>query len=309
MDRTIRIETNSPTVIEHARRALGANGDAPSGEAQCLWRVVTEATAGSQSTWPEMTAFSDQDLAFVNMAERGFLAADLSAREAVAFVAEEWANDELGFRRPFLAMLFSITAPCLQLLPVSAACVAFGQRGLLVFGPPRSGKTTSAYLAVQMGLEFHADQVVFLDVEGAHLRAWGEFWPAVFHAGASFLPPDVVATAQPFRYGLESCLYTEKPARPVGSPRAVVPASCIFLEAQDSRPLRLLPLGGAELAARLKPYCLFGCPAGSDDSLVTIWNRLRALPASRLAYDGDCEAAAIFLRSLLTGQELLEGIS
>jgi hypothetical protein len=308
MERTIRLESNSPIVIEYTRRALGTIGEAPAGKADCLWRVVTEAGFDFKATWPEMIAFSNQDLVFINLEQRGFLAADLGTREAVAFVAEELVNDELGFRRPFLAMLFSITAPCLRLLPVMAACVALGPRGLLIFGPPRSGKSTSACLAGGLGLKFHADQVVFLDAEGEGLRAWGEFWPALFYQETSFPPADVAAIAQPFYDGRQTYLYLDSASRLAGPPHAVTPTCCIFLEARDSQPLRLLPLGRAELAARLNQYCLFDKGQLGDASLDAALNRLQGLPAYRLAYEGDCAAAAIILRSLLKSQELFAGL-
>jgi len=303
MERAIRLETNSPIVVEHTRRLLGANDEAMSGEADCVWRIVTEAGFGFKPAWPEITAFCDEGLVFINIDQRGFLAADLSAREAVGFMAEEWVNGELGFRGPFLEMLFSITAPTLRLLPASAACVALGQRGLLVFDAPRTGKTTSAYLPGVPGSEFHADQAVFLDADTDSLRAWGKFWPVL--SPTSLLPADVVATAQPFRPGSETVLCVDRASRPDGPHRAVVPTYCVFLETHDSQPFRLLPLGRAEFEVRLKRYCLFD---GSDPDTLSglVLNRVQALPAYRLAYNGDHASAAIILRSLLTGQELFE---
>ncbi len=102
------------------------------------------------------------------MGQRSFIAVDLQAREAVGILPEFLALDQIGFASVFLSSLLYLTSPALGLTPVSAACVAKGEKGLLLFGPPNSGKTTSSYWAKKnLGMDFHADQAVFLELNPA----------------------------------------------------------------------------------------------------------------------------------------------
>jgi hypothetical protein len=62
----------------------------------------------------------------------------------------------------------------------------------------------------------------------------------------------------------------------------------------------LLQLGRAEFEVRLKRQRLFDDSDLGDTLSGTVLNRLQALPAYRMTYDGDCAAGAILLRSLLS---------
>src|SRR5439155_18092630 len=108
---------------------------------------------------------SDHTMRYINVGQRSFVGVDLRAREAVGILPESFARDEAGFSSVSLASLLYLTALALGLTPISAACVAKGKKGLLVFGPPNSGKTTSSYCARKLGLEFHADQAAFLELD------------------------------------------------------------------------------------------------------------------------------------------------
>src|ERR1019366_8266400 len=123
-----------------------------------LWRLIGEKDADAYPAWPKMAAFSDDGLRYVNLGQRSFFAGDLDAGKAIGFLSEKLVNDAVGFNSVFAATLFDMTAPALRLVPIGAACVGLNGKALLVFGPPRSGKTTSAYLAGKVGLEFLADE-------------------------------------------------------------------------------------------------------------------------------------------------------
>ena len=158
MTRTIRLETNSPVVLKQVIECFKRYAPVVSGPAQSTWKIVCESREDSDLSWPPLTAFGDQTLRYINVGQRSFIAVDLQAREAVGVLPEHLAQDEAGFLSVFLGSLFYLTAPALGLIAVSAACVAAEDRGLLMFGPPKSGKTTSSYWAQKLGLDFHADQ-------------------------------------------------------------------------------------------------------------------------------------------------------
>src|SRR5262245_15473169 len=127
MGKQIRIETDSPIILSRITEAFNHTELPPTGAPQVLWRLVCEPRKESCMSWPSMTGFCDRSLRFINLGPRGFVAADLVAREAVGVLPESLCEDDIGFSTVFLASLLHLTAPALGLTPVPAACVARGQ--------------------------------------------------------------------------------------------------------------------------------------------------------------------------------------
>jgi len=306
MGRTIRLETNSQLILDQVVRVLERYKGAACSAPEFLWRIVTEHRAGMAPPWPEISAFSEDGLRLISIGQHSFLGVDLEGREAVGILAEALAADEAGLRSPFLDDLFCMTASALRLLPMSAACVALGEKGLLVFGPPNSGKTTSSYLAARLGLEFQADQEVFLEVEAGKLRAWGDFLPAAFRPEALQLLPELHALAHPFHYRDLTFFYLEK--KNFQSPQAhpVIPVCCVFLDRCRAQVARLAPLSSVELSYRLAECQLFKDDQEFEGQRTAVLQALGELPAYSLAYGSDPGAAAAFFPRLLSGQILEE---
>ncbi len=297
MGRTIRLETNSPTVLSQTRRLFERYaGQAPS-QPEFLWRIVSEADPAVTPPWPEVSAFSDEGLRYVSFGHRSFLAVDLEAREGVGFLAEGLAQDEPGFSCPFLERLFLLTSSALGLTPVGAACVSLDERALLVFGPPGSGKTTSCYLARKLGLEWHADQATFLELAGDGLRAWDEFWPAAFRLEALRFLPGLEALTRPFHYRDLTFLYMEKSPRHDARAHSVVPVCCVLLEREAVAAAQL-----TRLSLRPEGYLLFREEERFKAQQAPVLRALARLPAYHLTYGSNPLEAASLFRSLLEAQ-------
>jgi len=305
MGKSIRVETDSSLILKRATRAFARferalNGPPP----EFRWRIVCEPSEESKVCWPPLTAFSDQAMRYINIGRRSFVAMDLLAREAVGILPESFAKDEAGFSSVFLASMFYLTAPVLGLLPVSAACVAKGEKGVLLFGPPYSGKTTSSYSARKLGLEFHADQSVFLELDSGALRAWGDFWPAAFRPETTRFLPELSALARPFSYRDRTFLCLDKEPSISRNAESVIPAACIFLERGDTAP-RLIPLSSHDIRNRFVLTTPFKDDAGSREEREAVFEALSRLPSYRLLY-GDPSVAAVFFRSVLNTHHLME---
>jgi hypothetical protein len=300
MGRAVRLETNSAALLERIRYALEVYGGAArSTRSDFLWRLVTEPDAAFEGQWPEMVAFSDAGLSLVNIGQRSFIAADLDAREVVSFLEERFTKDELGFERLFLAALVTSTAPALGLTPASAACVAQEDRGLLIFAPPRHGKTILGYVASKHGLEFHADDLVFLDSDS---RAWGEFWPIAFYEDAAQLLPELLAITRPFSYAGSAYLYLGRGMGNGSAARAVRPVSCVFLELKKGDAMQVARLSQNDVDARLDRNCLVQSGA-LRPTQAEVLESLRRLPAYHLSYGCDPAQAASLFPRLISGGE------
>jgi hypothetical protein len=296
----VRVETDSPAVLRRIEETFITTEVVPKGPPQFLWRIACEPRREPYSSWPSMTAFCKGSLRYINLGQFSFIAADLEAREAVGVLPEALCDDEVGFSTVFLASLLHLTAPALGLTAISAACVSKGGNGLLLFGPPNSGKTTTSYWGKKLGLEFHSDQAVFLELDGGAVYAWGEFWPAAFRPETVQFLPELPELARSFTYRDRAFLCVDKAALSGANRGRVKPVACIFLERNAASSPRLVSLPRWEI-----PDQIF-TDAGSVEDRNAILALLGKVPAYRLLYDDDPSIAARFFRSVLDAHQLME---
>jgi hypothetical protein len=306
MGRHIRVETDNPAILKNAERFLNCSEGTNNAPSQFLWRIVSEPGDDATATWPPMTAFSDYNMRYINIGQRCFVAVDHGARQAVGVIPEHLANDETGFSSVYLASMFYLTAPALGLVAVSAACVSMEGRGLLLFGVPGSGKTTASYLSTRFGLEFHADQAVFLDKKGRTLRAWGEFWPAAFREDALQFLPDLAGKSLPLTYCDRTFLCVGKSRSHPAAAHSVTPVSCIYLQRQAETSPKLVPIRQDETWSRLSAFVPFLENMSAASERDSVFNSLSRLPAYNLVYGSDPSEAVVFLRSMLRTHHPME---
>ena len=317
MGRTVRLETNSLMVLNETQRLFQRYADSAQGEGRrpdivsagtpgFRWRIVTESQPVMKPPWQRMTAFSDHGIRYTSIGQRNFVAVDLERCEAVGFLAEGLASDAAGFCSLILDPLFCMTAAALGLTAVFSSCVGLEGRGLLVFGAPGSGKTTSSYVAGAMGLEFCADQATFLELEGDTLRAWAGFLPAAFRAGILHFLPQLRDVTRPLRYLESTFLELEMVAPSLGRPVSLAPVGCVFLDRSAARPARLVPLKPSELSRRLESALLFREESRFNVQRWAVLSALARLPASLISYGEDPAEAAVFFPSLLGSKSAAE---
>jgi len=307
MGRTIRLETNSRHILEHATKLFAPYPGSPDGHPEFLWRIVSQSHPQMNPPWPKRSAFSHQGLRFAEFGQRNFLAVDLEAREGIGYLAEGLAEDDLGLTWPFIDTIFYLTAGSLGLASLTSTCIALGEKGLLVMGPPDSGKTTASYLAAKAGFAFHADQAVFLEMGCDGVRAWGDFFPAVFRPQALQFLPELRTSAHPFSYCDLSFYYLNKRRFQCERAYPVVPVCCLFLERKSAPAPRLYPVSRPDLSRRLSEYLPFKDEDRFNAHRTRILDSLVELPAYHLAYGSDPAVAAVFLRDLLSRHETPRG--
>jgi len=300
MQRTVRLETNSSALLALTLQFFERYQYGTVRQPDFLWRLVCESDPRVKSTATELSAFSDLGLRYVNIGQRGFLAVDLEQREAVGFLAEQFVEGDPRFRhRPPLDILFCMTAASLGLTALSGGCVGVGDRGVMIFGPPNSGKTTASYLAARRGMEFHADQVVFLDMNCNSLRGWGDPFPAVFRPETLQFLPELGETARHSTYSDLSFYYFDKSPLQARWARPVIPVCSLFLKRGASGEPRLSEMPREEVSSRLRECMLFNEGPRFDAQITAVLTALAAEPVYNLQYGSDPEIAASFIEKIL----------
>jgi hypothetical protein len=300
IQRTVRFETNSEELLALALKFFERYQHGTVQSPEFLWRLVCESDPHVQSTAGELSAFSDLGLRYVNIGQRGFLAVDLERREAVGFLADQFVEDDPRFRhRPPLDILFCMTAASLGLAALSGGCVGVEDRGVMIFGPPNSGKTTACYLAARLGMEFHADQVVFLDMSSKVLRGWGDPFPAVFRPATLDFLPELRKTARGSTYADLSFYYFDKSPLQARRAQPVTPVCSLFLERGSAGEPRLREMTREDAVPRLRECMLFNEDPRFDEQISTALTALAARPVYNLQYGDDPRIAATFIEKML----------
>lgn len=301
LGRAVRLETNSSKVLKHMAELFPRYQAASNGRPEFLWRIVVDPDVPFFQPWPRRSTFSGDGLRFAQFGQKNFLAVNLEAREAIAFVAEGLVEDAPGFTSPFIDTLFYMTAGSLGLVPLAAACVSAGTKGILVLGSPNQGKTTASYLAAQDGLTFHADQSVFLEIASDGLRAWGDFVPIAFRPETLQFLPELESRTRSFSYCDFNFYYMHKDKLDSEQSNYVTPIGCVIFERESSSVPRLVRIAKPDFASSLSEYIAFQDDDRFEKQRLAILAALAELPAYHLAYDRNPASAAPFLRQLLTG--------
>lgn len=301
MGRTVRLEASGAAILELARSFFRSHQVGTEGVPEFHWRIVCEPDPTVTSTTVPLSACSDPGLEYVSLGQRGFLAVDFENREAAACLSEQFLEDVARFRhRPPLDILFCMTAPSLGLTTLSGACVGVADRCALIFGPPNSGKTTSSYLAARAGMDFHADQIIFLDMRDASLRAWGDPFPVVFRPEARQFLPELESTAIRSTYEhLEFYYFDKSPLQPRFA-KPLTPVCGLFLNRNAEGDKQLTALKKTDALSRLHDCLLFDEDERFDEQISAALSAVSCIPIYDLSYRQDPGIATGVIKELLS---------
>ncbi len=303
LGRTGKLETNSAAILDSFHTLFSRQAVSINSSLRFNWRIVSDQDGVMSPPWPLLTAFSSNGLRFVNIGQRSFVAVHLGTGEAVGFVPETLVKDEPGFAGVFLATLLHLTMPVLGLTAFQAGCLSRNGKGLLLLGPPRSGKSCCAYAARKLGLEFHSDMATFLELGEGKLRAWGEFWPALFREEAVLLFPELRNFGRRLEHQSETFLSLDKTLFGGCFSHSVTPVLAVVLERGSAK-----TPGVTQLASREYYDALQASLSLEEEPLYQVQqekllSKLCEIPAYRLAYGNDPADAAMLCDNLLTAHD------
>jgi hypothetical protein len=240
----------------------------------------------AQAPWPKPYVRGRDHLVFAGFDTGSSMLADLRTRRVMGRFSPAMAADTTYWRTVIFPMLLSVLAGSVGLVELHASCVAKDQRGLLLVGPSRSGKSTLAMALIEAGFRLLSDDRTFCSLKHDKLLAFGMPRPLKLRREAATWfegfrdrePVDVqdgelVFHCEPnLRFGHE-CF-------PECEPRLLV-----FLDRQQSSGFCMTRMNRSEARSRIEQDLLAEAPEAVQKQTETI-DELLALPCWRLKYGG-----------------------
>jgi hypothetical protein len=183
-----------------------------------------------------------------------------------------------------LPILLTIVGASVGVAELHCSCVARKQKGLLLVGPGRSGKSTLAVALAQAGFGFLSDDRTFCSCRKGKLLAWGLATTLKLRgdAGTYFSelqgeePTDLQNGERVFRLEPEAGLGLKRVRR-------CEPRSLVFLERNDGLAFGLTPMSSEEAAARLEEDLVAEMPDAGARQMEVV-GKLAELPCWLLQY-------------------------
>jgi hypothetical protein len=209
--------------------------------------------------------------------------------------AEEIPYWERSF--PFRQILSWWFGP-LALQPVHAACVAWGDQGILMPGISGSGKSTTSLKLSLLGFDLLGDDYVLLDTT-REPKVWSLFRSAKLSDGSLKLLPELGGHARRYR-PLDEKLTVFWPPPEAGRMREAVDLAAIVLpKVTKAARTTLEPASPGEVVLSLAPTTINHLDVPAPKVLSMARDLSGRLPAYRLLLGSDFERSAEILKDVL----------
>jgi len=310
----MRLETNSPRILEACRMSFGRYGSPPSSDhprVQIAMRLLVDETFTEEPPWPDPIFRGQGDIFYVTVGKQNTAIAHLQNGFATGFVAPAMARDTVFLRNTFL--------DCLVLTMLThgragthtyahASAVAWGNRGLIFSGPSQSGKTTLAFACARRGFNVVSDDVVYLRDGDAGLTVWGKPWHLRFLPDCTRFFPELKDAAAHLRFAGKDCVEVDVDEIFPGRTQTRCQPEAIFFLQRRPGPAAYEPLdpqGALELLAR----DLVQDKAEAIERHRRFWLALIHRGCYLLRFDEDLDAAVRLLERFLQQPASARGVS
>jgi hypothetical protein len=280
------VQTNWEPILEAAEQAfLPLESDAK--ETDFSLRLWVDPQSSSQPPWPKPFLRGLDYLVFASFDSDSFMLVDLHKCRVTGRFSASMGSDRDYWQAVIFPMLMSLIAASVGVVELHCACIVKNNKGYLLAGPSRSGKSTLVTALARAGFAFLSDDRTFCSTGKEGLSAWG-IVPSVklrhearlwFHELAQREPTD--------RVNGESILRFD-PERQLGLKRAKFcePECLIFLDRREGPEFCLQAVFPQEAAQRLDRELMVEPPALMENQRRVI-ERLVAMPCWQLQYWGE----------------------
>lgn len=295
----LEIETNSAQVLAAAATSWPETQGLFS-EPRLQMRVLVAPSETNQPAPPPQYRAQDHFLCLA--ADRNHAATcDLEAATAVCWISAAAAANQAAFRYHYLEGIVYSLLSYQRLTPVHASCVAAGETGALLSGPPGTGKSCLAYACARAGLTFVSDDVGYLLRGDADSRLIGRPRFLRLRPSAVTLFPDLRGIPVGADVGGEPILEVQlDKLNGIRTARECRATATVFLERRPNASpalTRLDPRAALDLLVRDLPVI----SEAANRSQVAALEALVQRGTHRLTYSG-LDAAVERIRELLQGR-------
>jgi hypothetical protein len=280
-----RFSTNSEPLLEAARESFLQIAGFP-GSVDFSVRFWVDHRDSAQPPWPKPYVRGLDHLVFAGFDSGSSMLADLRTCRVIGRFSEGIANDRNYWKTVIFPILLTVVGASVGITELHCACVAKDQKGLLLVGPGRSGKSTLAAALAQSGFGFLSDDRTFCSWREGKLWAWGLATTLKLRcdAGAYFgelqgeKPTALHNGERGFRLDPELDLGLERVRR-------CEPRLLVFLERRENSTFSLTSMSPDEAAARLEEDLVEESPDAAARQM-DVLRRLVDLPCRLLHYGG-----------------------
>jgi hypothetical protein len=238
-------------------------------------------------------------LIFAGFDEGSSVLADLRTRRVIGRFSESMAADTTYWKTVIFPMLLSIVAGSVGLVELHASCVAKDQRGLVLIGPSRSGKSTLAMALTEAGFRLLSDDRTFCSLKQDKLLAWGLPRPLKLRreAGAWF---DEFRDREPSDLQNGERVFHCEPDRRSEAHRfqECEPRLLVFLERQQISSFHMTHISAIDVRSRIEQELMAEGFEAVQKQAETI-DQLLTVPCRRLQYGGRPQVIAEQLDAIL----------
>ena len=279
------LSTNCEPLLEAARESF-LPVEEPPGSVDFSVRFWVDYTNSAPEPWPKPRVRGLNHLVFTGFDSGSSMLADLRGRRVIGRFSVPIGNDRFYWKTVVFPVLLTITGAALGAVELHCSSVAKQQKGLLLVGAGRSGKSTLAVALAQEGFGFLSDDRTFCSWQKGKLSAWGLATTLKLRsdAGNHFRELkdkpaiDLSNGERGFRFEPESALGLKRI-------RGCEPRLLVFLERSENPEFRLTDLSSEEARARLEVDLMAEIPDAAAQQMEVV-EKLVELPCCLLQYGG-----------------------
>jgi len=285
------IETNFEPVLAAAHEVFLPAESSNKG-ADFSLRLWVDSESSSQPPWPNPYVRGLDHLVFASFDSDSSMLVDLCRHRVLGRFSAKMGSDRNYWKTVIFPVLMSVVAASVGVVELHCSCVARNNKGYLLVGPSRSGKSTLAMALARTGFAFLSDDRTFCSQQTGKLSAWGLTGSLKLRQEARTWFEEL-SHREPTEVEDGESILRFDPERQLGLKRAKFcePECLIFLDQREEPRFCLQKMSPQDAAQRLDQE-LMAEPLAMIEKQREVIDRLVATPCWSLQYGGDPIAVA-----------------
>jgi hypothetical protein len=294
------LETNFEPILAAAREAF-LSVESPLEHTDFSLRLWVDPMSSSRPPWPKFYVRGLNHLVFAGFDSDCSVLVDLQQRRALGRFSPNMGSDHNYWKATIFPILMSVLAASVGIVELHCSCVVKNNKGYLLCGPSRSGKSTLTMALARMGFSFLADDRTFCSAKHGKLSAWGVV-PSLKLRGEAQVWFEELSQEEPNETKNGDSILRFDPEGQFGLKRAKFcePECLIFLDQRQEPSFSMTEISPLDAAQRLDQELMAEPPELVEKQRKVI-GQLVEIPCWQLQYGGDPRVVAPELMRHLEG--------